>query len=914
MESRIYSELTNDQASSIASTSSPSSSSSSSFLSSSPLSVLPNKSTINSKATKIESNQSVTESVIASISPKSSSSASSSASSLASSSSSSRTINLLPINPIISNCIIDTLESNSSSNEIEFYYEKDLKVDKKILAIMSLGGNEIHPSLDKFIAKITSEAPVKVNVSNSLRDRQGNEIPVLKVKSLDQKSLEIASALIMERLDPHRDKMTFNIDVPYNDHSYIIGKDGTRIKQLSRMTGCHIHLPDCNKTSSKKSNKLSIAGTDFTAIDKARDQIRKSLPLNIGFKAQIKSGKFVIIDTASSEVQAVKRKYRVDVTFTNVIANTKYPEVTINVKGGRSQLEEIEAATQELYHFVTEEKLCNNPNVIFAITIDVSHSHHQYVKGKNNCNLKVINQRSGALIAFPPSDSGSNQVIIQSKNLLSTVMGWQELMGYLPLLLSFDVNFDINNHFSKLQKLEKEFGVGIRTREKLSGHVYTLLIKTQERHSTYLQEIRQRILNFKHQALNENLNSYNHNQHFSSFHFQNNLHHQPGQQTHHNPKLNHYHHHHHHHHHLSGPNSSLTSSTFLNDHLNGHSNHHQHQQHPQPVANQMLNQSQRYSQQQHNFDQDNIHQNSNINHQCHAGSQLQKNIQKNCIDSLISSSTNAYGLLNFSCYQNFNPNVLQPIIENLNGINLNTKTFSSAIKSSPSKTQNNLEPQRDLNPFRQQKFQQSKHNHPPYYFHQDCNACKNNRLNVFTTDLLVDVNNQIAQSNNLMTTNKSNSMSTSLTSAKNLTDQLLYNPFNFRENIESLSSSIFNPNDVLGNQDNHFETTSLNNNFKNLIKNNSKSSTSLDDSLNLNGTANETIASSSSRSSSIRWPINSTNQNINQIPENSSNNYYYNEQNENDYFLQLQSQCFKCHFDETLMSPAMKTYSNLFKY
>ncbi|KAI7688232.1 hypothetical protein SSS_10665 [Sarcoptes scabiei] len=139
MESRIYSELTNDQASSIASTSSPSSSSSSSFLSSSPLSVLPNKSTINSKATKIESNQSVTESVIASISPKSSSSASSSASSLASSSSSSRTINLLPINPIISNCIIDTLESNSSSNEIEFYYEKDLKVDKKILAIMSLG-------------------------------------------------------------------------------------------------------------------------------------------------------------------------------------------------------------------------------------------------------------------------------------------------------------------------------------------------------------------------------------------------------------------------------------------------------------------------------------------------------------------------------------------------------------------------------------------------------------------------------------------------------------------------------------------------------------------------------------------------------------------------------------------------------
>lgn len=383
---------------------------------------------------------------------------------------------------------------NLDNNDQQNFYEKDLKVDKKILEVMKLGGNESHPPLSQFLSKISLETNVQVEVSTSMRDRQGNEIPVLKLKAINQKQLEVASALIMERLDPHRDKMTFNIDVPYSDHSYIIGKDGTRIKQLSRMTGCHIHLPDCNKTSNKKSNKLSIAGTDFCAIDKARDQIRKSLPLNIGFKAQIKSEKFVIIDTASAEVQAVKRKYRVDVTFTNVLANTKYPEVTINVKGGRSQLEDIEAATHELYHFVTEEKLINNPNVVFTITIDVSHSHHQYVKGKNNCNLKVINQRSGAMITFPSHDSSSNQVIIQSKNLLSTVMGWQELMGYLPLLLSFDVNFDINAFHSNLQRMEKEFGVGIRTREKLSGHVYTILVKTQERHSTYLQEIRQKIL------------------------------------------------------------------------------------------------------------------------------------------------------------------------------------------------------------------------------------------------------------------------------------------------------------------------------------------------------------------------------------------------------------------------------------
>src|SRR5262249_49004119 len=163
---------------------------------------------------------------------------------------------------------------------------------------------------------------------------------------------------------------------------------------------------------------------------------------------------------SSSEVQAIKRKYRVDVTFTNVVSNCKYTEVTINVKGGRSQLEEIKFATQELYQFVTGEEMCTNPAIDFTITIDVSHSHHQYVKGKNNCNLKVIHQRSKSIITFPPSDLEINQVTIQARDLLAAVMGWQELMGYLPLLLSFDVNFDISKMQSDIQRLEKEYGVG----------------------------------------------------------------------------------------------------------------------------------------------------------------------------------------------------------------------------------------------------------------------------------------------------------------------------------------------------------------------------------------------------------------------------------------------------------------------
>lgn len=356
------------------------------------------------------------------------------------------------------------------------------------------GGNSIIEPFDKFIYRVKSVAQVQIEYSYTFKDRQGKPIPIIKVTSLNNKDLEKASALIMAVLDPHRDKMTFNIDVPYNDHSYIIGKDGSRIKQLSSETKCHIHLPDCNKTDqATKSNKLSIAGTSFDAIEKARSQIRKSLPLNIRFKAMVESSKFMRIDTSTSEVQAIKRKYRVDVTFTDVYSNAKYTEVTINVKGGRSQSGDIKNAAHDLYQFITGEDMFANPNIVFSISIDISHAHHQFVKGKGNCNMNCIKNRNNSDIIFPENPN-VNKVIVENTDIGSTVFGWQELMGYLPLLLSFDVNFDITKYKDEVERIEKEESVGIRIREKLSGHVYTVLVKTQERNSIRLKEIRQYIL------------------------------------------------------------------------------------------------------------------------------------------------------------------------------------------------------------------------------------------------------------------------------------------------------------------------------------------------------------------------------------------------------------------------------------
>ncbi len=47
------------------------------------------------------------------------------------------------------------------------------------------------------------------------------------------------------------------MDVSYTDHSHVIGKGGNNIKRVMQETGCHIHFPDSNRSSSlEKSNQV----------------------------------------------------------------------------------------------------------------------------------------------------------------------------------------------------------------------------------------------------------------------------------------------------------------------------------------------------------------------------------------------------------------------------------------------------------------------------------------------------------------------------------------------------------------------------------------------------------------------------------------------------------------------------------
>lgn len=73
------------------------------------------------------------------------------------------------------------------------------------------------------------------------------------------------------------------MDVSFSDHSFIIGRFGRGIQNVSHETNCLIHFPDSNKNKQyEKSNQVSISGPPEGVLE-ARRRIRKLLPISFAF-------------------------------------------------------------------------------------------------------------------------------------------------------------------------------------------------------------------------------------------------------------------------------------------------------------------------------------------------------------------------------------------------------------------------------------------------------------------------------------------------------------------------------------------------------------------------------------------------------------------------------------------------------
>jgi len=127
--------------------------------------------------------------------------------------------------------------------------------------------------------------------------------------------------------------------------------------------------------------------------------------------------------------------------------------------------------------------------------------------GTNFCNIKNIMQQTNCVIQFPDVETNQrlydfdnlneipvnkSTVIIRGGSFESVHQAWKELIGYLPLVLTFDLAHDHSLDTSLLHQLKKQFKVAIFLKHKEKFN--TVIIRGMEKNSRALFEVRKQLL------------------------------------------------------------------------------------------------------------------------------------------------------------------------------------------------------------------------------------------------------------------------------------------------------------------------------------------------------------------------------------------------------------------------------------
>ncbi|XP_059057902.1 protein bicaudal C homolog 1 [Achroia grisella] len=322
--------------------------------------------------------------------------------------------------------------------------------------------------------------------------------------------VKLAREKIMQLLDTRSNRVTMKIDVSYTDHSHIIGKGGLTIKRVMEETGCHIHFPDSNRTSTvEKSNQVSIAG-DMERVERARARVRALTPLVFCFELPIVAPSQSQPDISSPYVQQIQEQYNVQVMLRN---RPKLHANLMVVKGVQWEVQATMEATTLLINYMCGP-VANQTKVLMSL--EISPMHHSVVVGRGADQLKIIMKGTGTQIMFPDADDPNIPVIKKScvtitGQIKDVYAARQQLVGSLPLVVIFDVPEDSCRIDSDaVCKLMHKHNVYINIRRKPKQGIASIVIKGIERCAGDIYEARRELLGGKESSITAEIpESYN---------------------------------------------------------------------------------------------------------------------------------------------------------------------------------------------------------------------------------------------------------------------------------------------------------------------------------------------------------------------------------------------------------------------
>lgn len=314
--------------------------------------------------------------------------------------------------------------------------------------------------------------------------------PFIKVTGQPE-DRQAAKQMVLSIMDTKSTRVTLKMDVSFADHSHIIGKGGNTIKKVMKDTQCHIHFPDSNRTSSEKSNQVSIAGPPF-CVESARRQLRELLPIVLRFEIP---QAVTVPDSSSPIISGICHRLSVNITFQQ-LRSYNNPSYIGCVKGLHSDPFSVRDAVLEvLQHFTGTVPV----TVPVTTQVEIDAKHHGYVVGHNGANIRKIQEATGARIHFPdPNDPNTRKSTVTITGTIeSAVTAKVYLLQYLPLILMFDVRDGDSNHLleqSVLSQLMVTYDVQITVKQKPRQCCKSIIVKGHEKNALNIYKTRMHLI------------------------------------------------------------------------------------------------------------------------------------------------------------------------------------------------------------------------------------------------------------------------------------------------------------------------------------------------------------------------------------------------------------------------------------
>lgn len=253
--------------------------------------------------------------------------------------------------------------------------------------------------------------------------------------------------------------LTMTIDVAVQHHAFIAGRANCNIRSIMQSTGAVISMPDltslscASSTSSLTSSGQNQQLSNSSGLDGACSSSNSASALDTPHSMSM--GLAPSLPTTSSSIS----------DLTSICATSGLGQQQLSVSSSSSSL--INSLSNQTFHG-------SNPNLA---TSSVAASLGNVIGG------------SGGL------GNRKTAIVIKGQNFESVYSAWQELLGYLPLILIFDLKEGQDLDAVLVTKLMEQMRqISILIKPKQRQNTKSIVVRGPERDSRLLFEVRRQIL------------------------------------------------------------------------------------------------------------------------------------------------------------------------------------------------------------------------------------------------------------------------------------------------------------------------------------------------------------------------------------------------------------------------------------